>query len=133
VKNAPVIRRVPRRWAALVLLAMWSMSGIWGLSHAAEHAFEHADSEQHATLDDECQAASEVSLTSGGLRHRHLDDNSVVATAKPRFESGAALTSAPQRSSPPLLASSTHPDQEVLARASPDASGSSGPRAPPLS
>jgi hypothetical protein len=133
VKRAAAIRRTPRRWAALVLLATWSICGIWDVSHAAEHVFEHADSEHHATLHDERQAAHEVAVIAGAHGHAHPDENSAVSTTKSRFEPGSAFTNAAGSPSIPSLACSQQADRALSARASPGAFGPSGPRAPPLS
>ena len=133
MNRAAAIRRVPRRFAALMLLATWAIGSTWDVSHAAEHAFEHADSEHHANLHDERQATHDVALKNGDHGHDHPDENSALSTAKPRFESLAAITSAARNSAAPLLVRSPRTDREVSARASPDVSGASGPRAPPLS
>ncbi len=133
MNRAPAIRRVPRRFAALVLLAAWAIGGTWDVSHAAEHAFEHADSAHHTTLYEERRATSELALKDGDHGHNHPDENSALSTAKPRYEPAAAIASAARKPSTPLLPCSTQIDGEVSARASPDASGASGPRAPPLS
>ena len=133
MKRATAICRVPRRFAALVLLVTWSIGSAWDVSHAAEHAFEHVDSEHHATLDHECQATAEVAVTGGDRGHHHPNEDSVLSTAKPRFESAAAITLTARNPSAALLPCLLQSDGEVSARASPDASGASGPRAPPIS
>jgi hypothetical protein len=132
VKRVPAIRRVPRRIAALMLLATWAIGGTWDVSHTAEHAFEHAHSEHHANLHDERQETHEVTLRDGDHGHDHPDENSVLSTAKPRFESLAAVTSAARKPAAPLLVCLPQIDREVSAGASANASGASGPRAPPL-
>ena len=131
--SVSAILRVPRRFAALVLLATWAIGGTWEVSHAAEHSFEHAHSEQRASLHYECQSTIEVALAGADHGHDHPDENPVLSPAKPRFESLAAITCAAQNPAAPLLVRSPQTDPEVSARASPDASGASGPRAPPLS
>ena len=133
MKRASVIHRVPRRWAALFLVATWSIGGGWDVSHAAEHAFEHTDSEHHATLHDECLTTSEVTASGSGHGHAHPHGDSVVSTMRPRFESAAAVTSAARKPRAPLLSCAPQVDPAVSARASPSASGPTGPRAPPLS
>ncbi len=133
MNRAPVVRPVPRHFAALVLLATWAIGGTWEVSHAAEHTFEHAHSEQHASFHDERQSTIEVALAGADHGHDHPDENPVLSTAKPRFESLAAVTFAAPNPASPLLVRSPQTDRDVSARASPDASGASGPRAPPLS
>lgn len=133
MNRAPAMHRVPRRIAALVLLATWALGGTWDVSHAAEHAFEHADSELHVSLHDGLQATPEVTLRDGDRGHDHPNENSALSTAKPRVESFAAITCSIRKPAAPLVVCSPQTDRDVSARTSPDASGASGPRAPPLS
>ena len=141
VKRTTGIRGVSRRWSALVLFATWSIGGAWDVSHAAVHAFEHAESDHHAALDttryttrhEEHQDTSELALAGGDHGHDHPKKASVLSTAKPRFESLCAITSVVRKSASLLQLRSPQTDRETSVLAGPGAPGSSGPRAPPLS
>lgn len=129
MRMEPVSCRAPRGWTALVLLVTWSLGGIWNVSHA----FEHTDSEHHATFHEEHQATSELSAIGGGHGHAHPAEDFAVSTTTPRFEPRAALTSAARTQSAHSPTWSPRVDWEVSDRASPGACGPSRPRAPPLS
>lgn len=122
-------RRARRAWAALFLLATWSLGGVWGVSHL----LVHADDTHHADLHEDHQAGNEVAATGGGHGHVHPDESSALTAAKPPCKPGAALISASLTQSAQVPLRSPRVDWDVSARASPGASGPSGPRGPPLS
>ncbi len=132
MRRIAVTRRTSRHWAALVLVAAWSIAGTWDVSHAAEHA----GSAHHASLHDHDHdhATSEVAMTDDGHGHDHRDAvPAAVSTAKPRLEMNVALPSAGRKPSAPPLASLPQAARGDFARGSPDATGPFAPRGPPLS
>ena len=134
MRRIAVTRRTSRHWAALVLVAVWSIAGTWDVSHAAEHA----DTARHASLHhhdhDHDHATSEVAMTDDRHGHDHRDAApAAVSTAKPRLELDVALPSVGRKPSAPPPTSLPQAAREDFARGSPDATGPFGPRGPPLS
>lgn len=125
-------RRTRRFLAALALIASWSLGGVWAVSHAVVHTFEHAGSDHKAELGEDHHAEG-VALSDDGHGHEHPDEGSVLSTVSPRYEMAAALVGSSLPLSADERAASLHCDWEVSARGSPGATGPSGPRAPPLS
>jgi hypothetical protein len=122
--------RSARRRVAL-LVAVWALSGVWGIGHAMSHAHEREHDEHHAA---EVLEDGDVSIAArhDGHGHSHPDSTPIVSTGK-RSEIGslAILVAAPKLQCQVLKV--RWGTSESPARAIPRYPSASGPRAPPIS
>ena len=110
---------------AAVLVLVWSLSGVWLVTHALAHG-EHDSVERVERVDVVAMAAAH------GHGHLHPDALPVVSTGKaPELTVPVLLVSLPEFTSTdaPLRWST----RSGPARASPSVGPISGPRAPPIS
>lgn len=111
-----------------LLAAAWSMSGVWNLGHAIDHALHH-EAGHEAIESDAAPALSAVAADTHG--HGHPEILPVLLNAKGTQSFALPATTivphAPRSAS--LLAWIT---RAAPARAAPGTGGPSGPRAPPI-
>ena len=121
------LRSARRRTALLV--AVWALSGLWGVGHAIAHEREHDEHHAAEVLED-----GDVSMAAShdGHGHSHPDSSPIVSTGK-RSEIGslAILVAVPKLQCQVLQVRWGAPASP--ARASPRYPSASGPRAPPIS
>lgn len=125
-----ILRPANRR--AVMLVAVWALSGIWGVGHAIAHEVEHEHAAHHAESAVQSSSGDVAVAVEEDLDHGHPDSSPIVASGKrPEFASTALLAATPElplQVPVRLFAYRTAP-----ARAGPAHQSAFGPRAPPVS